>query len=216
MKKTLLLFIVLLFIFGCKQKDKKWDNIEVLAYRHWNYLPEDSINNSKPALICGFYTLIDNNGSSKMGVQRYFYGFDLKFYTINLDRNIIENLADSLLLLKPINDFVHKISGIYEGPGIKIRINKGSESKTITFINHIDSTNKVYVNFYRYLNSFLESFKIYPTKDTVLTLKRMNEFINYSLKIDSLYYSCPVEFVPPIINSEPIKKKHHYNHPKKE
>ncbi len=207
---------MLLFVVGCKSKEKKFDSIEIIAYRYWHFSPDDSIYNSQPTEICGFYTLINDSGNAKMGVQNCYLNYDLNFYNIKLDKKIIDDLADSMLLLKPINDFVVHNHSIYDGPVIRIRINKGKISNTITLIDHIDSTNKLYVNFYRYLYSLKESTKIIASKDTISILSRMNEFIKYSIKIDSLYYRSPIKYVPPVIVEDPEEVKHSKKHSKKD
>ena len=65
----------------------------------------------------------------------------------------MNTLADSLLNLDSYNILKRNEDIHDDGPTITIRINKGNISKTVRFIDYLDSNNKIYLNFYHYFES---------------------------------------------------------------
>ena len=206
MKKALLLFIILLFIFGCKTKDEKWDYIEILYNARCYNSSDISFDNDKNYIQCYRYFLIKNKDQSEIVFINSDSQKENKFYNIFWDKNIVDNFADSLLNLKQFNDFIPKKIGLHEGGAIKMRISKGNISKTVVFFEIHDGSKKCYQDLYLYLNTLLITGKNNETNDTISVLKSMNEFIRYSQKIDTLYYFIPVKRISPVIVNEPIRK----------
>ena len=215
MKKTLLLFIVLLFIFSCKQKDKKFDDIEFMAYIISECSPCDHFLLEHPIISCRYYTLTDTSGKTKLVVQNLNIKNDIKYYDFAIDKKIINDLADSLLKLKSYNYLIKPRVCFYDGPTLKIRLNKNNESKTVHFRTSNYNEALIYTNFFHYIDSLIENNKLTVTKDTFNLLKRRSDFINWTFKMDTLIRPLPKISIDEDIFDEPIKKKHHHNQPKK-
>ena len=127
----------------------------------------------------------------------------------------MNTLADSLLNLDSYNILKRNKDIHDDGPTITIRINKGNISKTVRFIDYLDSNNKIYLNFYHYFESLSKEKNYILTNDTSILLKRKNEFLTYSFKMDTLIYPPPPLPLNPIKYAPPIIAKEHHKHPKK-
>ncbi|MEI6820489.1 MAG: hypothetical protein WCL51_01020 [Bacteroidota bacterium] len=216
MKNLYLLLIVLLLIFGCKSKEKKFDDIEFMAYTVSEYLPGESKPSNTNQVFCRYYALTDNLGKTKLVVQNLNVKNDIKFYDIVIDKKIINDLVDSIMRLKSYTELKCHGDLFYDGLLSTIRINTGYKSKTVTFINYYDKENAIYLHYYRYIDSLIRTKNYIATKDTNLISKRRKDFMNWTYKLDTLtclipiYINEPVEFIPPQIN------KHNHKHPKKD
>ncbi len=198
MKKLYIIYIALLFIFGCKSNDKKFDNIEIMVYNYkWDKL-DQSENKDKPYIKSYMYVLIDENINSKIILQNYSTNDKIKYISFDIDKNIISRLVDSLNNLQQDTVFRDEQICYYEGPSIKIRLNKGAKTKTVSFINDFKDRNNFYINFVQDVYSLQASNNNRFTLDTLLLLKREMNFINYSFHIDTLKIASHNKFSPPI------------------
>ena len=215
MKKLYIIYIALLFIFGCKSNDKKYDSIEIMIYNYkWDKL-DQSENKDTPYIKSYMYVLIDANSKSKIILQNYSTNDELKYFTFDIDKNNINRLVDSLSNLQLDTAFRVEQICYYEGPSIKIKLNKGAKSKTVSFINDFKDRKNFYINFVQDVYSLQNSNKNRLTLDTLLLLKREMNFINYSFHIDTLIHPLPPLPLNPIKYAPPIIAKDHHKHPKK-
>ena len=216
MKKLYIIYIALLFIFGCKSNEKKFDDVELMAYIISYYSTCDHYLLEHPRIICCYYTLTDNSGKTKLVVQNMDVKNDIKYYDIAIDKKIIDNLADSLLKLKSYNLLIKSGDYFYDEPNLKIRLNKYNETKTVCFQYLHNNKSHIYLSFYNYIDSLIENNKLTVTKDTSNLLKRRSDFINCSFKMDTLIYPPPPLPLNPIKYAPPIIAKEHHKHPKKD
>ena len=205
MKKLYIILIALLFIFGCKSKDKKYDDIEFISYMIRIESSNDTTGIPKYILNYRIYALINTEGKTKMVVQRFYPKYDINYYDFNIDKNYINNLVDSINRFKPDTTNKTDYCLIYDGPGLRIRINENDTNKSIHFIDHINGEYSYFVKFYRYLDSLAETKNLKPTNDTLNLIKRRNDFINWTFRMDTINSATPlkcvgtVKFVPVII-----------------
>ena len=136
MKKLYIIYIALLFIFGCKSKEKKFDDIEFMVYTISEFPPGETMPSNSNQVLCRYYTLTDNLGKTKLVVQNLNAKNDIKYYDINIDKSKINNLADSIMSLKSYTLLKCHGDLFYDGPLISIRINYGYKSKTVRFIDY--------------------------------------------------------------------------------
>ncbi len=216
MKKLLLIYIVLFFLVGCKSKEKKFDDIEIMAYHIICEMQNDTTESNNFKIKCKFYALIDTNGKVKMSFNNSFKGNDFKYIDLQLDKNKINELADSLLKLNAFSILGNSKDLIYDGPSITIRITKGNISKTVNFINHIDSTNAFYVNFYNSIKVLCKSDQNTLNNDSNNLKFRRDDFMNWVFKMDTLNHPLPKILPDEEVSDEPLKPKHPKKHPKKD
>ena len=140
-----------------------------------------------------------------MIVQNFYPTCNKSYFDLNIDKKIIEDLADSLLKLKAYNRLIRPGVYLYCGPSLKIRLSKNNETKTVCFHDSHYNEAQIYVDFYHHIDSLIEFNKLTVTKDTTYLLKRRSDFINWSFKMDTLINPLPppstnpIKFVPPII-----------------
>ena len=188
MKKLLLIYIVLLFVVGCKSKEKKFDDLEMMVYHIGYNWSNGTSNFAKPILKCHLYIITDERGQAKMIIDNFDTIKGLECFKIDIDKNRINNLVDSLLLF-PKFTFVRQDEPlIYDGFSMMIRVNVGDSSKTIKFIDRLDGNKPFLVKFYHYIDSLYLSGKCKATNDTVPFYQRRNEFIKHTLKMDSIVF----------------------------
>ena len=125
MKKLYIIYIALLFIFGCKSNDKKFDNIEIMVYNYkWDKL-DQSENKDKPYIKSYMYVLIDENINSKIILQNYSTNDKIKYISFDIDKNIksqgngIYNMRERVNV---IGGSIEIISRLGEGTTINIKI----------------------------------------------------------------------------------------------
>ena len=204
------------FIFGCKQKDKKFDDIEFMVYWINVYVPKDSNCYIKPVIKYCFYTITDNNGHSKLVVNKFKVEEGEKCFDINIDMARINNLVDSLLIFPKFTNILALEPIIHDGFSLMLRINKGDSSKTIKFIDNPYAKRQFLVKFYQYIDSLYRYKKYTESNDSLQAIKRKTEFLKHTLKMDSIAFPFLFNNRNSIKWISPEETKHHHKHSKKD
>ena len=179
------LVVILLFLvfFGCSSKDKRYDDIDFIAYS-WR-IP---YGGNEWLMYCTTYALIDNYGQCNFIIKRYYPKSEINYYKTNLDSKIIDGILNSSNSIRTDCDFRPKIGeSVYDGPSLKIRINNNKVSKTIHFYNDINYKDiRNYQKLYNFIDSISRSKIFEEITDTTVLVERRLEFIKYSRGSDSL------------------------------
>jgi hypothetical protein len=195
--KSYILFIILI-ILSCTSKDSLYDDIELIAYS-WRISGSDT----EWKMYCTTYVLINNSGQCKIILDGFYQNFGLKSFVTTIDKKILNDIIDSTQNILKDLDLRPKIGeSLYDGPDLKIKINKGDETKTIHFYDNPNSINsKVFVKLFHSFDNFYipDSYtKDGVPLDTILLNRRLN-FIKYSIKKDSILRPLPP---PPIMDEK--------------
>ena len=216
MKKLYIIYIALLFIFGCKSNDKKYDSIEILVYVYHRHPMDIDKSIGDHYFSNYYYSIIDENGIARLALDNYLTKWETKYYDFNIDEKIINDLVDTMAYLKPFTVFGYDECHYYRGYYFAIKVNKGNSSKTVKCPIFYYNSNNIFVKFYNHIDSLSKIIRITESKDTILLEKRKDDLIKWSVKTDSFIY-------PP--NEQPMllpkfythkNNKHPKNNPKKD
>jgi len=183
MKNKLLIILFLLAAFGCSSKDKRYDDIDFIAYS-WR-IPYGA---NEWLIYCTTYALIDNYGHCRLILKRYYPKSEIKYCKTMIDKKTIDNILSSSKSIRTDSDFSPKIGeSMYDGPSLKIRINKDKVGKTVHFYNDINYNEiKDYEKLYNLIDSLYRSGSYEKINDTLVLAKRRRDFIKYSRESDSI------------------------------
>ena len=153
MKNKLHIILFFLVAFGCSSKDKRYDDIDFMAYS-WR-IPHGG---NEWLMYCTTYALIDNYGQCRLILKRYYPKSEIKYCKTIIDRKIIDNILNSSKNIRTDSDFRPKIGeSMYDGPSLKIRINKNKVGKTVHFYNDINyNETKDYEKLYHLIDSLTD------------------------------------------------------------
>lgn len=197
-KKICLLFI-LPFIIGFTNQDKRFDDIEFIAY-NWRY---DKMEN-KWKFCCNTYVLIENMEQCKLILERYYPTSEIKYCRINISKEIINDVIVASENIEEETDLRPKFpQGIYDGPSLKIRINKNNKSKIIHFYDNGSKKATEFIKLYKSISNSIVSKKYNRIKTNDYLKKRKQDFVNLSMKSDTIIRPLPkILFVEPETENE--------------
>jgi hypothetical protein len=182
----LLLIMFFLVTIGCSKPETQFDDIEFIAY-HWRIKNYDNPElELKWQFYCNVYAVIDHDYQCKMVVERFYPNSEIKYCRINLDRKMIDSMIISSLKYKSDTDFRPNRPLIYDGPNLKIRINKNNKSKTIHYFDIFYNETKNFVNFVEQVDSLIISNSYVITDDTIEVWRKKQNFIKYCMRSDSI------------------------------
>jgi len=181
MRNRFCLILLLISALGCSSNDKRYDDIDFIAYSWGNP------NKGKVwKLYCTTYALIDNSGQCELIVESFYPKSEIKYCKIILDKDVVGNIINASKNIQKELDLRPKVgTSMYDGPSLKIRINKSNESKTIHFFEDDSTKNKEYVKLYRIISSSFMTNRYEEIESTDYLLERKLQFVNFSMKSDS-------------------------------
>ena len=149
MRNRCLLIVLIALTLGCTSKDKRYVDIDFIAYS-WR-IP----NKGKEwRIYCSYYALIDNTGKCRMIIEKYYPKSQIIYCKINIDKEEINNTLNASKSFENELDLRPKLgTSIFDGPDLKIKINKGNSSKTIHFIDDEIIGAKTYTKLYETIKS---------------------------------------------------------------
>lgn len=150
---------------------------------HWK-----CCKNIKPYIGCHYYALIDKSGEAKLCVYGIYPNYGVNYLNIKIDKSIIQNVVQSSdqFLKDPNMDYKNLTKYMMDQASIKIRINYPQLNKTINFINEDEISGiHIFMKLFHYIDSLYMSGKYVILNDTLNLAKRRDEFIKYSMRIDT-------------------------------
>lgn len=182
-----LFFAMLTFLtIGCSSPEKPFDDIEFVTYnwRMKNYKnPELGL---KWEFRCYVYALIDKDYQCKVVFERTYPKHEIKYCRIDLDKKLIDSIVNLSLNYKSDTDFRPKHPLIYDGPSLKIKINKNNESKTIHYYNIISTETEIFVKLAEKLDFKIISESNDLINDTLILSQRRSDLMKFCIKSDSI------------------------------
>jgi hypothetical protein len=134
-------------------------------------------------LHCSTYALIDKSGYCNLIYQPFYPKTDTKYLKIKIDKVIINNILDEIEKIELDLDLRPDRPTLYDGPSMKIRLNKETLSKTAHFI---DDSNPRVTEFLKLYFFTVSKYNVSNELglDTLYLEKRKNDFMEYSIKSD--------------------------------
>ena len=175
MTRRLFSILILVFILGCSSKDNRYDDIDFIAYslRIWNMGKEWQF-------ICTTYAYIDNKGQCKLIVHRYYPKPEITYCKIEIDRDIINKILDASKSIQKDFDLRPKVGiSMYDGPSLKIKINKNDDCKTIHFYDNDEVKALDFIKLYKFISTSFMSNKYILITDTTFLSEKKRVFVNY-------------------------------------
>ena len=178
LKNYYLILLCLFVISGCSLKDKRYDSIELIVY-YW----VDPKDGAEWILHCSTFALIDKEGYCNFIFKPYDPKTEIKYLKVKLDKLAINKILEAFEKITSEIDIRPDRPMLYDGPQLKIRMNKNDLSKTVHFI--VDSNPMI--------NDFLELYYFSVSKynfsnalvlDTLFIEERKLDFIEYSRQSD--------------------------------
>jgi hypothetical protein len=201
-KKTILFILMLTFV-ACSTHEKRYDDIDLIAYQYVRYDSEDPEFVCELKLVCVYYAYIDNHYNGQLIVQRAFDNPGIWYYQINGKDQTIRHIIDNMILSSSSfeieNDLRPDRATIYDGPEIKIKINFKNHYKLIHFCDGIGASSD-YEQLFNYLDSLYRNNSLDETESIDFVESRRKDFIKFVSKSDSL-----LRPFPPNIKREKIQ-----------
>lgn len=136
---------------------------------------------------CTTYALIDNRGKCEIIIERFYPKSEITYCKINLDKEEIDSILNSSMKITKELDLRPKIgTSMYDGPSLKVRINKNSTSKTIHFFDDEKNDSRIFVKLYETINSSFMKKNYEGLEVSDFLRQRKLDFINFSMKSDSI------------------------------
>jgi len=195
LKYSYFILLLLLIILGCSSEDRRYDSIEFIAYNWVD--PKDGADWN---LHCSTYALIDKEGYCNLIYKPYYPNTEIKYLKVRIDEITIKNILDTMEKIPSDIDLRPSKPILYDGPSLKIKLNKKNLSKTVHFIVDSNSMANEFLKLYHFTVSKYE-FLNGLVLDTLYIEKRKLDFMEYSIKSDKILRP------PPPAQTEKIKEK---------
>ena len=181
MARINLLLALIVLSFSCTRE--RLDDIELMSY-HWK-----CCENKKPYIGFHYYVLLKKGGEATLCVQNRNISTKIDCFGFVIDKSIInEVIASSVQFLADSNMNYRKITRtMMDEALIKIRINQGTSNKTINFYN-TDGFPQIhnFMKLFHYVDSIYMNTKYIRMEEKLDIIKRKDEFIRYSMRIDTI------------------------------
>jgi hypothetical protein len=190
MRQTILMFSFLVITISCGERKISFDELDFMAYSY--RLKEATIIEIKEQLqiICPIYLHIDNQRNAQIIYESSEQSKKTIKFIWNSKDPELEQIVKEIILkskhLSYITDLMPPPETIYDGYDLVIRITNNHKYKIIKFPERHDSSN-TYEELYRYA---IKMSKInMDNNDSYLSKvdKRKQQFIQFILKVDSIY-----------------------------
>jgi hypothetical protein len=204
MRTILLPVLLCMTILSCADKNKKFEDIDLLAYRYERIASESKEYAVERRLIPAVYIHIDKKYNCQIIYEVGLENSGTYYLETSIMEPGLKEIVDEIIVNSINNpsflDLHPKGPMFYDGLEYKIRINKDNESKVIHFWESRDSS-KVYENLYNLAEKLYAQNKAALRNDNFQLRNRRLEFIKFVEKSDSV-----MKLLPPLPPRDVIPK----------
>ena len=188
--------LILFIISSCSSYENRFDDIDFIAYS-WR------IHNKGKEwkFYCTTYGHIDDKNHCDLMIERFYPKSEINYYRFDIKKEIIDSIIQiSQNILNELD--LRPRFCMYDGPSLKIKINKNNDSKVIHYYDIDSDTARVFIRLYEFISLSIDTSFLVTKIDTSYLEHKRKEFIIFSMRSDSILHPPPPP--PSEIKARPI------------